>query len=422
MARSEAELFERCRSALVRHFRTDRVWLMVHTGVGGPTRIGPDDATVEEVEVAGFCAGAVRVAVAAEPSVASQLRSVAAPLAFALTVLVELRGVLLERQVSLEDAAFQLRALRQVSRLLASAHSVQRTEELVLDFMAEVFQTRWAALYRPQLDEYVVQQQRAFDDRVAHAAVPRHALDAAVQAGMPTSGMSQSLVGLVDDDAQLAVPLDAGQDRVAVLVLGPRTDGRVFGRAETELAHTLAVASAISLRNAELVEELHSAATTDSLTGLMNRRALEERLRQELQRGERHHLVTSIVLVDLDRFKAVNDTLGHAAGDRLLRLIAQVLRREARALDVVGRLGGDEFVAILPMTTAAEARVFAGRVQASLADLQSSHPELGIVSASLGIAQAPLHGHAPGVLLASADLALYKAKHAGRNTVEVAGS
>jgi len=422
IARSELELFERCRAALVRHFKSERVWLTVGTGNGPPTRIGPTDEAPNAVEVAGFSAGAVHVAVSAEAEAANEMRAVAAPLAFALTVLVELRGVLLERQASLDDASFQLRALRQVSRLLASAHSVQHTEELVLDFMAEVFQASWAALYRPKFDDYFVLQQRATDRRTPHVPVAREALDTAVPAGIPTPGMSPALRGLVDADTQLAVPLDAGEDRVAVLVLGPRTDGHAFGRAESELAHTLAVAAAISLRNAELVAELHSAATTDALTGLMNRRALEERLRQELQRGERHHLVTSLVLIDVDHFKSVNDTLGHAGGDRLLRLIAQVLRREARALDVVGRLGGDEFVAILPMTTASEACIFAGRVQASLSEMQTVHPEIGLVSVSLGVAQAPLHGHAPGVLLASADLALYKAKHAGRNTVEVAGA
>ncbi len=422
VARTEEELFERCRSALVRQFETDNVWLTVATGHGSGVRVGPAAAVPDETEVAAFTAGSIKVAVTTEARLAGQLRAVAAPLAFALTVLVELRGVLMDRQTALDDAAFQLRALRQVSRLLASALSVQRTEELVLDFVAEVFGCRWAALYRPSGDLYEVRQLRAFDERAPHAPVGREALDAAVADGTPMAGSSAALRGLVDEDAQLAVPLDAGADRVAVLVLGPRSEGRAYGRSEHELAQTLAIASAISLRNAELVAELHNAATTDPLTGLMNRRAMEDRLTQELQRGERHQLSTSIVLIDLDRFKAVNDTLGHAAGDRVLRLISQVLRREARALDVVGRLGGDEFVAILPMTTATEARIFAGRVQSSLAEMHAAHPEFGICSASLGIAQAPLHGMSAGVLLAAADLALYKAKNAGRNTIEVAGA
>jgi diguanylate cyclase (GGDEF)-like protein len=420
-ARTEAELFDRCHAVLVRQAGTTKVWLSVEDERGG-VRLGPTSGFTADMEVAEFCAGAIRVAIAAAGDDAGRLRPIAMPLVFALAVLVELRSVLAERQAALDDATFQLRALRQVSRLLATAMSVQRTEELVTDFVAEVFACRWVALYRPVGEAYEVRQLRAFDERQPHPPVRREAMDAAVSDGSTAAGTSVALRGLVDADAQLAVPLDAGAERVAVLVLGPRGEGRGYGRGELELLNTLGVAAAISLRNAELVEALHNAATTDPLTGLMNRRAIEERLTQELQRADRHHLTTSIVLVDLDRFKAINDTMGHAAGDRVLRLVAQVLGREARALDVVGRLGGDEFVAILPMTTATEARIFAGRVQSSLLQLQATHPELGRCTASLGIAQAPLHGLSASVILAAADLALYKAKHAGRNAIEVAGA
>lgn len=420
-ARTEAELFDRCHAVLVRQAGTTKVWLSVEDSRGG-VRVGPTAGYADGLEVAEFAAGEIRVAIAAAGDDAGRLRPLAMPLVFALAVLVELRGVLADRQAALDDATFQLRALRQVSRLLASAMSVERTEELVTDFVAEVFACRWVALYRPVGDAYEVRQLRAFDERQRHPPVRREALDAAVPDGSTTAGTAVALRGLVDADAQLAAPLDAGAERVAVLVLGPRGEGRGYGRSELELLNTLGIAAAISLRNAELVEALHNAATTDPLTGLMNRRAIEERLTQELQRADRHHLTTSIVLVDLDRFKAINDTMGHAAGDRVLRLVAQVLRREARALDVVGRLGGDEFVAILPMTTATEARIFAGRVQSSLVQLQATHPELGQCTASLGIAQAPLHGLSASVILAAADLALYKAKHAGRNAIEVAGA
>ena len=135
-----------------------------------------------------------------------------------------------------------------------------------------------------------------------------------------------------------------------MLVLGSRISDKLYGRAELELAGTLSFAAAIALKNSELVEQLHSAATTDELTGLYNRRALEERLAAEISRSLRHQLHTSVLLLDLDRFKVVNDTMGHAAGDRLLIQVASILRQQCRALDVVGRLGGDEFLVILPMT------------------------------------------------------------------------
>jgi diguanylate cyclase (GGDEF)-like protein len=169
-----------------------------------------------------------------------------------------------------------------------------------------------------------------------------------------------------------------------------------------------------------LVEQLHSAATTDELTGLCNRRALEDRLGAEIARSLRHQLHTSVLLLDLDRFKVVNDTMGHAAGDRLLVQVGQILRKQCRALDVVGRLGGDEFLVILPMTKPAEAKVFVARVQASLREIEKTNPEFGTCTLSMGIAESPLHGTTVSSVLAAADNALYRAKRGGRNTVEVA--
>jgi diguanylate cyclase (GGDEF)-like protein len=170
----------------------------------------------------------------------------------------------------------------------------------------------------------------------------------------------------------------------------------------------------------ELVERLHSAATTDELTGLFNRRALEERLEAEISRSYRHQIKTSVVLIDVDRFKLINDTLGHAAGDRYLALVGQVLTKHVRTLDVVGRLGGDEFLVILPMTSASEALVFINRLQSGLQDLTSKHPEFGVATLSFGIAEAPRHGRTPTSILAAADSALYAAKRGGRNLVEIA--
>jgi diguanylate cyclase (GGDEF)-like protein len=218
------------------------------------------------------------------------------------------------------------------------------------------------------------------------------------------------------------VPLDAGAERMAVLILGSRISDKLYGRAEFELAGTLSFAAAIALKNSELVEQLHSAATTDELTGLYNRRALEERLAAEISRSLRHQLHTSVLMIDLDRFKVVNDTLGHAAGDRLLIQVAKVLRQQCRALDVVGRLGGDEFLVILPMTKPAEAQVFVGRVRASLREIEQANPEFGACTLSMGIAESPRHGTTVSSVLAAADTALYTAKRAGRNAVEVAGN
>ena len=423
LSRTEGELFERCRAALVRRFQSERIWFgLVASGESLP-RVGPEDEAGEAVEVARLGSGETEVVIHADPAVAGEMRAVAMPLALGLSVVLELRSILLERQGALDDAVFQLRALRQVARLLSSVHSIDETEQLILDFMAEVFFAWWACLYRPEDAVYAPKVFRSLNDRLRPAPIDKAALDQALPTGSAASGADDvGVASLVGPGAELVVPLDAGTERMAVLVLGSRISDKLYGRAELELAGTLSFAAAIALKNSELVEQLHSAATTDELTGLYNRRALEERLAAEISRSLRHQLHTSVLLLDLDRFKMVNDTMGHAAGDRLLVQVARILRQQCRALDVVGRLGGDEFLVILPMTKPAEAQVFVARVQNSLRDLERAHPEFGPCTLSMGIAESPRHGTTVGSVLAAADTALYKAKRAGRNAVEVADS
>jgi diguanylate cyclase (GGDEF)-like protein len=423
LSRTEGELFERCRMALVRRFQSEQIWFSVVSPSEGLPRVGPENGFDQAIEAARLGSGETVVVIHADPEVAGDMRAVAMPLALGLSVVLELRSILLERQAALDDAVFQLRALRQVARLLSSVHSVDETEQLILDFMAEVFFAWWACLYRPEGDAYAPKVFRSLNDRLRPAAIGRAALDQALPTGSASVGANDvGVATLVGPGAELVVPLDAGAERMAVLVLGSRISDKLYGRAEMELAGTLSFAAAIALKNSELVEQLHSAATTDELTGLYNRRALEERLAAEISRSLRHQLHTSVLLIDLDRFKVVNDTLGHAAGDRLLIQVGKVLRQQCRALDVVGRLGGDEFLVILPMTKPAEAQVFVARVQANVRDMERQNPEFGPCTLSMGIAESPKHGTTVSSVLAAADTALYKAKRAGRNAVEVADS
>lgn len=420
-ARTESELFERCRAILVQRLQSEHIWMSITSPNASFPRVGPALGFDEAVEVARLTSGATVVVVSAEQGLVAQLRSVAMPLVMALSVVTELRGILVERQAALDDAAFQLRALRQVARLLSSVHSTEETEQLILDFMAEVFFAWWACLYRPDGGQYVPRVFRALNDRRRPGTVDRAALDREVPPG--SAAMHTHAVGvaqLFGGGTEVVVPLDAGAERMAVLVLGPRISDKPYGRAELELAGTLSFAAAIALKNSELVTQLQSAATTDDLTGLYNRRALEERLGAEISRSLRHQLRTTVLLVDLDRFKSVNDTLGHAAGDRMLIEVGNVLRRECRTLDVCGRLGGDEFLVILPMTRPEEAMVFVSRVQAGLARLEQLHPDLGACSASFGLAECPEHGTTVASVMSAADAALYRAKRGGRNAVAVA--
>ena len=177
LSRTEGELFERCRVALVRRFRSERIWFGMVSGAQTLPRVGPGDGFDGAVEVARLGSGESEVVIHADAEVAGEMRAVAMPLALGLSVVLELRSILLERQAALDDAVFQLRALRQVARLLSSVHSIEDTEQLILDFMAEVFFAWWACLYRPEGDSYAPKVFRSLNDRLRPAPIDRAALD-----------------------------------------------------------------------------------------------------------------------------------------------------------------------------------------------------------------------------------------------------
>jgi diguanylate cyclase (GGDEF)-like protein len=383
--------------------------------------LAPPDWLSEAVEVIRLTSGRTELAILAEPAVAAVIRPQATAIALGLSVLLELHGVLRERQSQLDDAVFQLRALRQVARLLSSVHSAEETEHLVLDFVAEVFFCWWACLYRPLGDVYIPKVVRSLKGSMSLAPIDRAQLEHSMPSDGPVGTTADpALQKLFPPNAKVIVSLEAGAERLAVLALGPRLHDLVFGQSEYDLASSLAFAAAIALKNAQLVEQLQSAATTDPLTGLLNRRAMEERLAAELSRTQRHQIRTSVVMLDVDLFKTVNDTLGHAAGDRLLVELSRVLRQQCRSLDSVGRMGGDEFLIILPMTNGEEAMVFVNRMRRAVAFLEKTHPEFGHPSLSMGIAEAPRHGTTADAILGAADAALYRAKRGGRDAVEKA--
>jgi diguanylate cyclase (GGDEF)-like protein len=178
-------------------------------------------------------------------------------------------------------------------------------------------------------------------------------------------------------------------------------------------------------RSAYLLEHaLKHEARTDALTGLANRRALDETGMQHVARAARSRQPLSVILCDIDHFKQINDRLGHDAGDKVIRSVAMQLRKEARDSDSLGRWGGEEFLAILPDTTEAAARVLAERMRATLEASVSPVTGHKGTTASFGVAGALItpedaEGRWPA-LLKAADDAMYRAKAAGRNRVVVA--
>jgi len=178
---------------------------------------------------------------------------------------------------------------------------------------------------------------------------------------------------------------------------------------------------ALAFRNADTHRQIQELALRDSLTGMLNRRALEEVLAREFKAGTRYSSSACFILVDLDYFKVVNDRLGHLAGDQVLKTTAALMRRAIRDIDAVGRYGGEEFGIVLPHTDLDRALVLAERLRQQI-EGQAFEADQGIVrmTASMGIA------HIPDVTIgsvsewiAAADSALYNAKALGRNRVVV---
>jgi diguanylate cyclase (GGDEF)-like protein len=169
----------------------------------------------------------------------------------------------------------------------------------------------------------------------------------------------------------------------------------------------------------ERMQELERQAAEDALTGLSNRRRFEEDLAKAMARGQRDGSTGALLILDLDEFKRINDSQGHPAGDRLIRQVAEILRRRTRAGDVLARLGGDEFAVILPRCSRDEARAAAEAISAEIRE-GASDETVGAITVSIGIA---MFGEDPrtsvATLISEADVAMYAAKDGGRDAVRL---
>jgi diguanylate cyclase (GGDEF)-like protein len=200
---------------------------------------------------------------------------------------------------------------------------------------------------------------------------------------------------------------------VLLVRLGEKT--RVWQESELLLLHTVADQVAVAVNHARLFAQVQQQALTDVLTDCHNRRAFEGQLERDLHMATRLGQPLSLLLLDIDKFKAVNDTYGHDAGDAVLRLLAQTLREELRRVDTAARIGGEEFAVILPQSDMFGALAVAERLRLRIEKLDV--PRVGHITASFGVSVFPFHGSQRNQLFSLADRALYLAKQTGRNRI-----
>ena len=189
------------------------------------------------------------------------------------------------------------------------------------------------------------------------------------------------------------------------------------------LARTMANEAAMALENARLYEDARKLADRDPLTGFYNHRFLHERLGEEVIRAQRGRQPLSVLMLDLDDFKLVNDTFGHLFGDRVLTWTAELIRSTLRGSDIPARYGGDEFAIILPETDANDARSAAERILEAFRERAFVGEQRGPVpiAASIGVATFPADGRTATDLIAAADRALYHVKRDGGHDAAAAG-
>jgi diguanylate cyclase (GGDEF)-like protein len=213
------------------------------------------------------------------------------------------------------------------------------------------------------------------------------------------------------------LPLIFHERLIGALQVTAADQTRVWGENEILLLRTVANQAAVAVNHASLIAQLQQQALTDALTGCYNRRSFEMQLDRELHVAKRQHQPLSLIMLDLDRFKQLNDSAGHDAGDDALRKLTECFKQELRGVDSAARFGGDEFAVILPHADAEGALIVAERLRARIEQIHIAG--FGILTASIGIATFPAHGSSRSEMVVAADAALYSAKRAGRNQVYI---
>jgi diguanylate cyclase (GGDEF)-like protein len=227
-----------------------------------------------------------------------------------------------------------------------------------------------------------------------------------------------NLTGILPDSrAILCIPITYGESLLGVLNIESRNEN-AFSPQDVLILNTLADLLATALHNAFVFQKLQQQSITDGLTGIKTRRFFWEALSAEWKRASRSGRPFSVVLIDLDKFKEVNDTMGHFEGDLVLARVGRLLEQKSRQSNVVARYGGDEFIVLMPETGSEQAQVLAERLRQWLASdpMLSEHH----ITGSFGVASFPMHGFSIEDIIRVADAGMYVSKRSGGNSVSTA--
>jgi diguanylate cyclase (GGDEF)-like protein len=336
--------------------------------------------------------------------------------------------------VQLERSKREHAVLRRASQALGAAQSEQAVLEAALSAAAEVSPYDFAAVTQYDPDTRVHCVRKAIGDGAellanlsfrdntsltAMAVKNRHYLPYRGEFDPGSQVVYTRKASLSGMQSLLILPLVVRDSAIGTLALAARRR-EAFGAQVRPALSALSNQLAVALSNADSVRRLEELATTDGLTGCYNKRHFNDQLKAKLSAAERFGRRLSLVITDIDHFKVVNDTYGHATGDVVIKELGAILNRLKRETDLVARFGGEEFCLLCEETDSPGAMQLAERVRQEL-EHTCFETELGKlkVTCSLGVATYPEHGGDRETLFEAADRALYKAKHAGRNRVAI---
>jgi diguanylate cyclase (GGDEF)-like protein len=245
----------------------------------------------------------------------------------------------------------------------------------------------------------------------------RHYLPAGGEPREVSAPIYTRKIKVEDARSLLVLPLLAADEPIGTLTLIARAEKR-FGTDVRDMLAVIANQVAVSLENGFLYKRMETMATTDGLTGLTNHREFKQRFADLLERASRHGGRVALLLCDIDFFKKVNDGYGHPVGDEVLRRVARVLQEVPRKIDIPARYGGEEFAVLLDNVDVTQARAVAERIRIEISKVVVDTEKGPLsVTESIGVAAFPEDGGDCATLIERADIALYHAKHTGRNRV-----
>jgi diguanylate cyclase (GGDEF)-like protein len=339
------------------------------------------------------------------------------------------------RLEELELRGLEMAQLAKLGDLLQSCETSEEAYAVIAQTAGPLFAGDSGVLYELSGNRSVVEQVAAWGENSSSGSVFGPSECWALRRGrvyvVEDSGTDLLCphVGDASPPGYLCVPLTAQSETLGLLHIEigfkvPRARRASHLADRQRLAVTLAEHLALALANFRLRATLRERSTRDELTGLFNRRYMEDSLDREIRRAIRDGESLGVLMIDLDHFKRLNDAFGHAAGDFALRLVGQFFQTNVRAEDIACRFGGEEFVIILPKASAEDTRRRAEALRLGIRSIRAEHggPSFPTLTMSVGVAAYPEHGATGESLLRAADEALYRAKAEGRDRGVVAGT